>query len=96
MGDVEHAYSARIDVDVFGCRGWPGYGVCLDVLGDRSDDVQTASQRRSQRIACPTASPAGAAHPGRILARVAAGVGKLLRPSAAPHGFQASSTPRTS
>src|SRR2546429_8437769 len=58
MGDVEHAHSARIDIDVFDCRGWPGYGVCLDVLGDRSDDVradvQTTSQGRWHRIAGPT------------------------------------------
>jgi len=58
-GDVEHAHSARIDVDVFDCRGWSGYGVHLDVLGGRADvqaasDVQTTSQRRWHRIAGPT------------------------------------------
>ena len=60
MGDVEHAHSARIDVDVFDCRGWSGYGVRLDVLGDRADDVQAASdvqatsQGRRHRIAGST------------------------------------------
>src|SRR3954447_25300131 len=59
MGDVEHAHSARIDVDVFNCRGWSGYGVHLDVLGDRADlqaasDVQATSQGRWHRIAGPT------------------------------------------
>ena len=56
MGDVEHAHSARIDVVVFDCRGWSGYGVRLDVLGDRADvqaasDVQTTSQGRWHWIA---------------------------------------------
>src|SRR5436190_8254232 len=58
MGDVEHAHSARIDVDIFDCRGWPGYGVHLDVLGGRADlqaasDVQATSQGRWHRIAGP-------------------------------------------
>ena len=50
-------HSTRIDVDVFDCRDWPGYGVRLDVLGDRADDVQaasdvqTTSQGRWPRIA---------------------------------------------
>ena len=68
MGDVEHAHSARIDIDVFDCRGWSGYGVRLDVLGDRADDVQaasdvqTTSQGRSPRIAERTSRIVRTAH----------------------------------
>ena len=70
MGDVEHAHSAPIDVDVFDCRGWLGYGIRLDVLGDRANDVpatpdaETTSQGRSPRLAVPAPCCAWPAGPG--------------------------------
>jgi hypothetical protein len=58
LGDVEHAHSTRIDVDVFDRRGWLGYGIRLDALGTRADvhaapNIEIASQGRSHRIAGP-------------------------------------------
>ena len=64
MGDVEHAHSARIDVDVSDRCGRPGHGVRLDVLGDRApaaSDVRATSQGRWHRIAgrhCLQSTPA--------------------------------------
>jgi hypothetical protein len=48
--DVEHAHSSGVDVAVFGYRDLSGCGLCLDVLGNRAEDVQAASQERSYQI----------------------------------------------
>jgi hypothetical protein len=57
IGDVEHAHSACVDIDVLDCRDCSGCSFRLDVLGDRTDDVQaapdvgTSSPGQSSRIA---------------------------------------------
>ncbi|UPK01713.1 hypothetical protein [Bradyrhizobium sp. 170] len=54
--DVEHAHSPGIDVAISDYRDLSGCGLRLDVLGNRAEDVQAASdsqaipQERSRRI----------------------------------------------
>ena len=54
--DVEHAHSSGTDVVVSGYRDLSGCGLRLDVLGDRTENVQAASdgpaisQKRSYQI----------------------------------------------
>ena len=51
--DVEHAHSPGSDIGVPGRRRRSWHGLRLDVLGDRTGDVEAASQRRSGRVADP-------------------------------------------
>lgn len=48
--DVEHAHSTGTNVAISGDRDLSGCGLCLDVLGDRAEELQAVSQERSRRI----------------------------------------------
>jgi hypothetical protein len=45
--DVEHAHSSGINFAISDYRDLSGCGLCLDVLGNRAEDVQAASHSQA-------------------------------------------------